>query len=57
MHNILELNDLIYAGAKLVSNKTDIFVKNTNRNTKARWEMMLKGQIFKKMQEQAKTPK
>ena len=34
MDNITELNKLIYAGAKLVSDKIGIPLRNLNRNTK-----------------------
>ena len=34
MDKTTELNDLIYAGAKLVNDKIDITLRNPNRNTK-----------------------
>ena len=45
--NINELNDLIYAGAKLVNNKIDIPQRNPKRNPKPGWEMRLERQIKK----------
>ena len=39
--NITELNELIYAGEKLVSDKIGVPLRNTNRNTKPGWEMTL----------------
>ena len=51
--NITELNELIYAGEKLVSDKIGIPQKKPNRNTKVGWEMKLEGQI-KKLRQQAK---
>ncbi len=40
-NNINELNKLIYAGAKLVCDKNGIPLRNTNRNSKAGWEIRL----------------
>ena len=44
MDNIIELNELNYVGAKLVSDNFGISQKNPNRNTKAEWKMRLEGQ-------------
>ena len=43
--NITELNVLIYAGVRLVSDKIVVSRRNSNRNTKPRWEMSLEGQV------------
>ena len=53
MDKITGLNELIYAGAKIVSDKIGIPLGNPNKNTKSGWEMLLRGQI-KKLQEQVK---
>ena len=53
MDKITELNELIYAGAKLVGDKIDISQRNPNKNTKSGWEMRIEGQI-KKLRQQAK---
>ena len=45
--NITKLNELIYAGAKLISNKIGILLRNPNRNTKPGLEMRLEGQMKK----------
>ena len=45
--NIIELNELIYTGIKLVSNKIGILQRNHNLNTKLTWEIRLEGQIKK----------
>ena len=39
-NDIIELNELIYAGAKLVCEKI-VFLKNTNGNSKPEWEIWL----------------
>ena len=51
--NITELNELIYAGAKLVSDKIETPQRNSNRNAKLGWEMRIEVQI-KKLQQKAK---
>ena len=43
--NITELNEQIYWGAKLVSDKTGVPLKNTNKNFKPGWEIRLETQI------------
>ena len=43
--NITELYDLIYAGAKPVSEKISISQKKPNRNTKVEWKMKLERRI------------
>ena len=45
MVNITELNDLIYAGSKLVRDKIGIPLKKLKRNTKPGWRISLDGQI------------
>ena len=45
MNNITELNELIYAGAKLVCEKIGIPSKNTKEKSKPGWEIRLKTQI------------
>ena len=45
--NINELNKLIYAGMKLVCEKIGVPLGNSNRNTKAGWEIRLEGQVKK----------
>ena len=49
--NITELNDLIYAGTKLVNDKK----RKLNRNAKLRQEMKLEGQIKKLWQQDRNT--
>ena len=45
---IKELNELIYPGAKQISDKTDIpHQKNPNNNTKPGWEIRLERQLKK----------
>ena len=44
---------LIYAGAKLVSDKIGVPLKNPNKNTKPGWESRLEKQV-KKLGRQAK---
>ena len=51
--NITKLNELIDAGAKLVYDKSDVPLKNTNRNSKPEWEIWLKMQI-RNLRKQAK---
>ena len=46
-NNISELNDLIYAGAKLVCEKIGIPSKCTKKQSKPGWEVRLKTQIKK----------
>ena len=38
---ITELNELIYAGVRLVGDKIGVPLKNSNRNTKPGWEIWL----------------
>ena len=45
-NNITELNDLIYAGAKLVR-KIGVFLKTIDRKSKPGWELRLESQIKK----------
>ena len=45
--NITELNELIYAGAKLVCNEVSVPRRNQNRNTKPGWEIRLEEQVKK----------
>ena len=37
----MELNELIYAGAKLICDKIGVSLKKTNRNSKPGWEIKL----------------
>ena len=57
-NNITELNNLIYAGAKLVCDRIGAPLRNTNRetnrNTKAGWEFRLEEQI-KQLRQQTNT--
>ena len=53
MDNLTELNELIYAGAKLVSDKIGIPQRNPERNSKSGWEMRIEAQI-KKLRPQVK---
>ena len=48
-----ELNELIYAGAKLVYEKTGIPLKSTNKKSKPGWEFRLETQI-RKLRKQVK---
>ena len=50
-NNITELNELIYAGAKLACDKTGVFQSNPNQNRKPEWEIRLEG-LAKKLQEE-----
>ena len=45
--NITELNKLIYAGVKLISDKIGISLKSLKRNTKPGWEIRLEKQVKK----------
>ena len=45
--NITELNELIYAGTKLVCEKTRIPSKSTKKQSKLGWEIRLETQIKK----------
>ena len=49
----MELNELIYAGAKLVSIKVGVPLKNTNRNSKPWWKIWLETET-RNLQQQAK---
>ena len=46
-NSIIELNELIYTGAKLVIDKISDNLRNPNRSTKPGWEMKIEGQIRK----------
>ena len=50
---ITELDMLIYSGAKLVSDKIGVLIRNQRKNAKPGWEIRLERQI-KKLQLQAK---
>ena len=52
-NNISELNDLIYAGAKLVCEKIGVPSKSTKKQSKPGWEVQLDTQI-KNLRKQAK---
>ena len=52
-NNITELNEVIYAEAKLVSDEIGVPLKNTNRNSKPGWEILLETQI-RNLRQQAK---
>ena len=51
--NITELNELIYAGAKVVCEKIGILLKSTKKKSKPGWEIRLEMQI-KNLRKQAK---
>ena len=53
MNNNTEWKELIYAGAKLVSEKIGIFLKNMNRKPKSGREIRLETQI-KNLRQEAK---
>ena len=53
---ITELNDLIYAGAKLVCEKMGVLLKTTDRKSKPGWELRLESQI-KRLRLQARIRK
>ena len=55
-NNITELNDLIYAGAKLVCEKIGVPQKSTKKPSKPGWEVRLETQI-KNLRKQAKIVK
>ena len=46
-NKIIELNELIYTGAKMFSNKIGIPLRTQNRNTQTGWEIRLEIQIKK----------
>ena len=52
-NNITELNELIYAGGKLVCEKIGIPSKSTKKQSKPGWEIRLETQI-KKQRKQAR---
>ena len=52
-NNIIKLNVLIYAGAKLVCKKIGIASKNTKNKSKPRWEIRLEPEI-KNLRKQVK---
>ena len=52
-NNIADLNNLIYAGAKLVCEKVGLFLKNKNKMAKLGWEIRLEKQ-FRNLWQQAK---
>ena len=43
--NIMELNELIYAWAKLTGDKIVVLLRNPNKNTKLGREIRLEGQV------------
>ena len=45
--NIIQLNELIYAGAKLVCDVIGVPLKSNNRNSKSEWEIRLETHIRK----------
>ena len=53
MNNITKINELIYAGAKLVCEKIGIPSKSMKKKSKPGWEIQLEMQI-KYLQKQAK---
>ena len=53
MNNITELNELIYAGVKLVCEKIGIVSKSTKKKPKPGWEIRL-GTLIKNLRKQAK---
>ena len=53
MNNITELNELIYAGVKLICEKIGILSESTKEKSKPWWEIWLEKQI-KNLQKQAK---
>ena len=55
--NITELNELIYAGAKLVSEKIGVCLKSTNNKSKPGWEIRLETQVKKSLRKQTKMMK
>ena len=55
-NDFTELNDIIYAGAKLVSEKIEVPLKTTDRNTKPGLELRLESQI-KRLWQQARIQK
>ena len=50
---MIELNELIYAGAKLVCEKIDVSFKSTKEKSKPGWEIQLEMRI-RKLWKQAK---
>ena len=53
INDITELNDLIYAGAKLVCEKIGAPLKTTDRKLKPGWELKLDSEI-KRLRQQAR---
>ena len=53
---ITKLNELIYAGVRLVYNKICILMVNSNRNRKRWWEIRLE-RLIKKLTQQYKVQK
>ena len=53
MKSIKELNDLIYAGAKLVCGKKRVLLKNTKKDSIPEWKIRLETQV-RKLRQQAK---
>ena len=54
MDNIAELNDIIFAGTKLISDRVSIPQKKHNRNTNPAWNIRPEEQIKKlRIQENA----
>ena len=56
MNNITKLNELIYAGVKLVCEKIDAHTKSTKKQSKQGWEIWLETQM-KNLRKQAKIVK
>ena len=52
-NNISELDDLIYAGVKLICGKIGVPLKNTKKESKRGWEIRLETQV-RKLRQQAK---
>ena len=49
--NITKLNELVFAGAKLIGDQIGVSLKNPIRNSKPGWEIRLEWEI-KKLQQQ-----
>ena len=52
-NDIMDLNDLIYAREKLVSEKIGVPMKTTDRKLKPEWELRLESQI-KRLRKQSR---
>ena len=55
--NITEINELFYAGAKLVRDKIGVPLENPNKNTKPRWEIRLEATRTSERTKEGKTHK